>query len=259
MSRHLQAFLFILALGIAAILAARIFLPGFKAAMQRSTSDSASLKSTIRIGVGGWVGSFRLCSPEMDKRLRHAGYGLQCIDDKADGPLRMQRLADGELDLAVATVDSYLVTGSAHDFPGAIVAVLDESKGGDALLARRDRIAGLDAMRSKADLKIAYTPASPSEHLLRAVAAHFDQPQLAGAGGSWRVKADGSEDALARLNAGSVDAAVLWEPDVSRALADPKLVKLIGTEDTEGLIVDVLLAARKTLSEQPDAVRALLE
>jgi outer membrane protein OmpA-like peptidoglycan-associated protein len=56
-----------------------------------------------------------------------------------------------------------------------------------------------------------------------------------------------------------VDIAVLWEPDVSRALADGQFVKLIGSEDTENLIVDVLIASRTLVQEQPEAIAALLD
>jgi len=52
--------------------------------------------------------------------------------------------------------------------------------------------------------------------------------------------------------------AVLWEPDVTRALSTEGLVKLLGTEDTRRLIVDVLLVNRAFSAEDPAAVTALL-
>ncbi|HSW14804.1 MAG TPA: phosphate ABC transporter substrate-binding/OmpA family protein, partial [Solimonas sp.] len=76
--------------------------------------------------------------------------------------------------------------------------------------------------------------------------------------GAWRVEAEGSEAALKLLQDRKAEVAVLWEPDVSRALADPQLVKLIGSEDTEHLIVDVLLASRRVLQSEPEAAEALL-
>ncbi len=69
------------------------------------------------------------------KRLRSTGYVLNCDDDKADYAKRMQRLKGGELQFAVATIDAYLLNGAPNAFPGTIVAVIDESKGGDAIVA----------------------------------------------------------------------------------------------------------------------------
>jgi ABC-type nitrate/sulfonate/bicarbonate transport system substrate-binding protein len=186
------------------------------------------------------------------------GYAWRCDDDKADVPGRLKRLADGELDFAVSTVDAYLLNGAALDFPAAIVAVLDESKGGDAILARRSKIADLEALKRNPGVRIAFTPASPSEHLLKSIGAHFDLPQLRQPRGDWRVETQGSSDALEKLKSGAADVAVLWEPDVSRALSDAAYVKLIGTDDTEKLIVDVLLASRRILKDRPDAVATVL-
>ncbi|MCI5224463.1 MAG: hypothetical protein D3924_17795, partial [Candidatus Electrothrix sp. AR4] len=60
------------------------------------------------------------------------------------------------------------------------------------------------------------------------------------------------------LLGGNADIAVLWEPDVSRALADNNIVKLLGTEDTERLIVDILLVNRDFMQDRPEAVSVLL-
>lgn len=259
MSAHVKVFIGILVLGVAGILGAKYALPKLRDALQRETSDAAETKGTLVIGVDNWIGYFPLCSPEMAKRMRHAGYGLRCEDDKADYAGRYQRMAEGKLDLAVGTVDAYVLNGAAQNYPAAIVAVLDESRGGDAIVARRSAVASLDALKQKTDVRVAYTPASPSEHLLKSIATHFDIPLLRQRGGKWRVTADGSPDALKKLQAKQADVAVLWEPDVSRALADPELVKLIGTEDTDKLIVDVLLASRKLIQEQPQLIETLLE
>ncbi|MEO7397151.1 MAG: phosphate ABC transporter substrate-binding/OmpA family protein, partial [Ilumatobacteraceae bacterium] len=258
MSRHVKVFVAILLLGTIAILGYKFALPKIQDALQRETSDAAATRGKLTIGVDNWVGYFPLCSPEMAKRVRSEGYALRCEDDKADYAARMQKLADGELDFAVATVDAYVLNGVELEFPAAIIAVLDESKGGDAIVARRQVVPNLDALKANPAARIAFTPKSPSEHLLKSVAAHFDLPQLQLRGAAWRVEADGSPDALKKLQNGEADVAVLWEPDVSKALADPEFVKLIGTDDTEKLIVDVLLASRRIVQEKPEAVGVLL-
>jgi outer membrane protein OmpA-like peptidoglycan-associated protein/ABC-type nitrate/sulfonate/bicarbonate transport system substrate-binding protein len=259
MSKHLMAFIAILVVGSLAIIGYKFALPKLKEAWQTETSDAAATKGKLTIGVDGWIGYFPLCSPEMRRRMRARGYALTCDNDGGDYPARFKRLNEDELDFAVTTVDAYVLNGAAIDYPATMIAVIDESKGGDAIIARRSKIANLEALKRGPTVKIAFTPSSPSEHLLKSIGEHFDLPQFRDRNGAWRVPAEGSTDALEKLQKGKVDVAVLWEPDVSRALADPAYVKLIGTEDTEELIVDALLASRRVISEKPEAIQVLLE
>jgi len=254
---HVKFALIVVVLGAITIGAARYLWPMWQERMQRETSDARDTKGRITIGVDNWIGYFPLCSGEMKKRMRTAGYVLVCEDDKADYAVRMQNLRDGALQFAVATVDAYLLNGAPKGFPGTIVAVIDESKGGDAIVAWKDRVANLDALKRMQGVKVAFTPNSPSEHLLRTMAVHFDVPALRGKG-SWRVEADGSSDALKKLLAREAEVGVIWEPDVTRALENPAIVKLLGTEDTRRLIVDILLVSRAYSAQHPDAVNVLL-
>jgi outer membrane protein OmpA-like peptidoglycan-associated protein/DNA-binding transcriptional LysR family regulator len=258
-SPHLKAAGLILVLGLVGILGARYLLPIVQDTRQRETSDASATRGTLAVGADNWIGYFPLCSAPMAKRVRRAGWVLRCENDNADYRARFERLKSGEIQFAVATVDSYLLSGAPLGFPGTIIAVIDESKGGDAILAREDVASNLEHLRQASDIQVAFTPASPSEHLLRAIRTHFDIPFLQDGHGPWRVETDGSSAALEKLLDGEVDAAVLWEPDVSRALAKPGIVKLIGTEDTERLIVDILLVGRRFSRDHPEAVAALLD
>jgi outer membrane protein OmpA-like peptidoglycan-associated protein/ABC-type nitrate/sulfonate/bicarbonate transport system substrate-binding protein len=257
MSFHVRLALVLLLLGSTVIFGIKAFLPAWEEWQGLRLSDARDTKGKIVIGMDDWVGYFPLCSPEMARRMRQQGYLLDCRNDNADYARRMDDLASGRIDLAVATVDSYLLNGARQNYPGAIVAVLDESKGGDALVAWADRLSHVEDLHRMEGRKIAYTPASPSEHLLRALAAHFDIAPLRGPG-SWRVAAEGSSDALKRLLAREVDAAVLWEPSVSRALREPGIRRLLGTEQTRELIVDVLIARREVIQSKPELLNALL-
>jgi outer membrane protein OmpA-like peptidoglycan-associated protein len=169
----------------------------------------------------------------------------------------MKKLADGEIDFAVATIDSYILNAAKVRFPGVIIAVIDESKGGDAILARKEKASNLDQIKNSLDLRIAFTPDSPSHFLAKAAAYHFSVPELLPQGKS-RIETKGSEEALKKLASGKADVAILWEPDVSKALQDKDIVKILGTEDTERLIVDVLLVGRKFSQDNPNIVKQLL-
>lgn len=222
------------------------------------SSDARDIKGTLEVGVDSWIGYFPLCSSEMRKRMLGAGYLVKCVDDSANYPNRMAKLAKGELDLAVATIDSYLLNGAAAAFPGVIAAVIDQSKGGDAFVARKEKIASLEQLKSMRQLKIAFTPASPSHHLLKGIALHFDIPLLKASSGDWRVETNGSEEALRKLVSGEVQAAVLWEPDVAKALSQKAMTKLLSSADTDRLIVDILLAGRDLAARDPETLKLFL-
>lgn len=257
MQGHTKVALILVFVGVFGIGAYRLAQPWINAQLQKSTTDSANIRGTLRIAVDGWVGYFPLCSPDMMQRMRQSGFLWECVDDQADYGGRFGKLKRGEYDLVVATVDSYLLNGQALDYPAPIVAVLDESKGGDALVAWADRLPNLDAIKNKSDLKVAFTPNSPSHQLLKAVASHFDIPALRAPGVA--ALSDGSGDALQKFFNKQVDAAVLWEPDVSRALAQEGTVRLLSTADTQGLIVDVLLAGRELVRTRPEVLELVLQ
>jgi len=232
--------------------------PQFDLQRQADTTDARATKGRIVIGVDNWIGYFPLCADEMRKRLRVQGYVLRCEDDKADYAKRFANLKSGQLQFAVSTVDAYLSNGAASAFPGAIVAVIDESKGGDALVSWKDKAISLESLKAAQTPRIAFTPGSPSEHLLRSAAVHFDIAALRKGQGPWRIETTGSSEALKVFLDRKADAAVLWEPDVSRALATPGVVKLLSTAETQRLIVDVLIAGREVLQQNPDMVNVLL-
>lgn len=258
MNKQFVGVCLLLLIGVLLLISGKYLRSYLQDRQQRTTSDAVHTKGQVRLAVDNWIGYFPLCSAEMKEEMHRAGYLLECVDDKADYQGRMNALAGGQYDFAVATVDSYLLNGKIHDYPGAIVAVLDESKGGDAIVARKDRVANLDAVRTGEGFRVAFTPNSPSHYLLKAAADHFDLPALLPVRGDLRLETEGSEKALAKLLAGTTDIAVLWEPDVSRALAENQITKLLGTEETERLIVDILIANRKYMQKQPEVVSLLL-
>jgi outer membrane protein OmpA-like peptidoglycan-associated protein len=257
MNRSLVGALLIVIVVVIGAVGVKLLLPYFESSRQRATSDATKTKGKIVVALDNWVGYFILRSPEMESAMRRSGYILVCEEDEADYGLRMDRLKAGEIDFAVATVDSFILNAAPRNYPGAIVMVIDESKGGDAILARSERVAGLDALKGRSDIRVAFTPDSPSHHLAKAAADHFSVPELLPQG-KLRIETNGSQRALEKLLSGQTDVAICWEPDVSRALAEKGIVKLLGTEDTDRLIVDILVAGRRTIEKKPEAVQLLI-
>lgn len=245
--------------GVGILLAAYFIKPIWEEKESYEASDAVATKGKITIGVDNWVGYAPLCSTRMKKEMRQEGWILDCQDDKGDYASRMKKLQSGELDFAVATIDSYLLNSVNLNFPGLIVAVIDESKGGDSVVAFKDTIPNLDALKGNSTFRIAYTPGSPSHHLIKSASVHFGIPELLSVDASRKSETNGSTEAFDKLKSKKVDVAVLWEPEVSRALNEiPGTVKLIGTESTSRLIVDILLVSRQYSQKHPENVELLL-
>lgn len=215
-------------------------------------------KGSISLALDAYAGYYPLRSDEMVSQMLANGYRLATRMDDGDYEARIKMLENGEVDLAVFTVDSFILNGAPEGYPGVIIAVLSESHGSDALVARTSVAGTLDDLKANDDIRISYTPKSPSEHLLKVVGSHFGVEHFLKRRGDWRVRSDGSGEAMAALLDGKSDAAVLWEPDISRVLEKKDYTKLLGTELTRGIIVDILVANRSFLESRGSELELFL-
>ena len=229
MNKKVIGAVLLFAISLAVILLLWFLLPRFLDRQQKVTSDATRTKGKIRIAMDNWIGYFPLRSTEMKSIMRRSGWILICEDDNADYAGRMERLKNGEIDFAVATVDSFILNAERFNYPGTIVSVIDESKGGDAILAKKERVESLDALKNKTDIRIAFTPDSPSHHLAKAAADHFNVPELLPSG-ALRLETEGSGYFFGFSDAWSVvaEAFQLFQlvfPSQSFVLVLPELVE----------------------------------
>ncbi|AUI88022.1 hypothetical protein BS333_16745 [Vibrio azureus] len=222
-----------------------------------ATSDAQSIHDTVRIGVDSWVGYYPLCSRNFKANLRNDGIRSVC-DNNPSLEERFEQLKKGEIDFAVSSIDAYLALGKKVQYPGTIVAIIDESKGGDALLAWGDSVSSIDDLKNHSSLRVALATDSPSEQLVRSLAVHFDVSTFKRRG-DWLIATNSAEEAAEKLKNHEVDAAVVWEPYVTKSLGVEGIKKILGTEDTEHLIVDVLLVNRDFAKNKPEIVHSVLE
>lgn len=259
MSNKVIGAIILLVVGILMVAGVYFLTPMIKDHQQATSSDAKGTKGTLTVAMDNWIGYAPLCSLEMKRLMKNSGYAWNCDDDKADYVKRMQAVKERKIQFAVGTVDTDVLTGEKHAYPGVIAAVIDQSKGGDGILALKSKYADLNALKSVNGLRIAFTPSSPSHHLLKAVADHFGIPEVL-AKNAERIETEGSQYACKALLDGKVDVAVCWEPDISKTLekGGGKIVKLLGTEQTERLIVDILMAERSFADANPDVVKLVL-
>jgi len=227
--------------------------------LNQATGSSSQYTHEITIAADLFSGYAVLRSEQMRDNLKASGIRLTMEDDGADYGARLEALEDGDVQMAVYTIDSLLMAGAkAGGFPASIVMVIDETKGADAVLAYKDAVGSLQDLDDP-DARFVLTPSSPSEFLARVVKSHFKLPNLSG---DWMIEADGAADVLQKLkDADRTDktAYVLWEPQVSQAKQLPGVEVILDSSRIKGLIVDVLVARREYLRDHPDKVRAVVE
>jgi len=211
------------------------------------TSDGKNIIDKIVIATDDWEGYSYACSTDMRHRMADQGYLLECKNDGAAYEERYQKLATEEIDLAFGTVDSYLNIAEKYKFPGVIVSIIDESKGGDAIMSSKHN--SFKEVSGKT-VSVAYVKDSPSEFLWGVVSSNF--------GIKYNAKPMNSpEEVYKALSSGSVDFAVLWQPFVGKAQKSG-YKKIIGSESVNGLIMDVLIANRSQLENNREKILVFL-
>jgi ABC-type taurine transport system substrate-binding protein len=255
----LAAVVWCLILGLLGVAYKFLVHPYLKDRLKGQTGSSSQYKNEIVVAADSFSGYAILRSDAVRQELKARQIKLTFRDDKADYTARLKALQSGEVQLAVFTIDSLITAGArAGDFPGSIVLVIDETKGGDAIVALQSAVGALQDLNDPS-ARLVLTPNSPSEFLARVVIAHFSLPNLPE---KWWIEADGAADVYKRFRAaGPSDKKgfVLWQPYVSKALQKPGARVLLDSSKLKGYIVDVLVAEREFLRDHPDLVRAVVE
>jgi len=134
--------------------------------------------------------------------------------------------------------------------PAKVVLKLDDSMGGDGIIVRKE-IESIEDLRGK---KVAYPPGQPSHFFLLSVLddAGMSMSEI----DSQPMEAD---QAGAAFVSKSVDAAVTWEPWLTKAAGLPHGRILTTSREKPGLIVDVFTVRSDYLEAHPDVVRGFIE
>ena len=227
-------------------------------------SEAGGIHGTVRVAGDNYLGYWFLTSRQFQQRLREKGYAVRWSNDGGNYSERHAKFARGEYDLMVLPVNSYLEHGRGYSYPGVITAAVSDSKGADRIVAYQDQLPGGTGRAPAVNdlngprLKICLTPDSPSSFLLNIAIAHFALDDLKAAT-SRRINSDGSEDAFRRFQRHECDAAVLWEPDVSRSLSIAGVAPVFGSDQVSELIIDVFVARRQLVQTKPEMLKAFFQ
>ncbi|MBI2422697.1 MAG: OmpA family protein [Candidatus Hydrogenedentes bacterium] len=233
--------------------------PFFAGELENSTGSESPYDHDITLALDSFSGYAVLRSPAFAGQLKSHRIRLNIQDDKAGYTARMKALQEGAIQFAAFTVDSYLSAGAAlGEYPGTIILIIDETRGADAIVAKKQDVATIQDL-DHPEARFVLTPDSPSEFLARIVLAGFSLPSLPQ--DCWE-ELDGAEAVFNQLRAskgGEKRAYVLWEPYVSKALADPAVHILLDSSKLQGYIVDVLVVERRFLAANPAVAATVIE
>jgi NitT/TauT family transport system substrate-binding protein len=207
-----------------------------------------STMPTYRVGLGPWVGFGPLYLAQEKGFFKEAGVDVDLIVLTGIAE-RNSALKSGKLDALAAPVD-YFVLSAGNGIKTTIVMAIDESVGGDGIVAKKS-IKQVSDLRGK---KVAFQRGLPSEFFLRALLqqnglklSELDYTDMETAQGG------------AAFIAGQVDAAVVWEPWLTKAAEQGDGHILASTKEYPNLIVDCIAFTKEAVSRSPQDVDKIVK
>lgn len=201
----------------------------------------------LKIRYSVWVGYGPLFLAREKGFLKEEKVEVDLInmEDPKEGFFAM---AAGRLDGVVSTIDTmllYLKTGKEFQY----VLALDDSAGGDAIVARKE----IKSVRELKGKKVAFAEGSVSQFFLNVLLRESGLSQK-------DVDAVNMKpgDAGAAFVAEKVDAAVTWEPWVTKSKNTPFGHVLVDSSKTPGLITDVLIFRRDVIEKRGKEIQGVV-
>ena len=224
-----------------------------------ATSSSSQYKHHIDFGIDSFSGYAGLRSQEFQNHLRRSSVKVDFVDDGADYIGRLKSLASGKTQMAVFTIDALIAASDEiGEIPAVIVAMIDETRGADAMVGYKKTFPNLDALNTP-DTKFVLTPSSPSETLVKVMLASFNLDQVSP---DAFVEVNGAEEVFKKYRGSKEEdpyVYVVWQPYGTRILDNPNTHVIIDSSRFKGYIVDVIVANRDYLYKNPEVVKNVVK
>lgn len=201
----------------------------------------------LTMGWNRWVGTLPFFVAKDKGFFKELGLDIQFKE--GDYSQMVGGLKAGQIDFSgsVALID--LMRNSGQGANIQVVGIADMSNGADAIVAKKG-IKSIEALRGK---KVAVEKGTLGEYMLL-YALQRKNLSLDDV-----VETDSSaEDAAKAFLAGSVDAAVTYEPYLSQTVADNRGHIIFSTADVPGLIIDTIAFNRGIIEQNPEKIKAVL-
>jgi len=211
---------------------------------------SAFAGESIKLGMSTWLGYAPLYLAKEKGFFQKRGIDVDIVVIESPADRRAAFAADKIQGMAT-TVDTHVMTAAAENpIPVKQVLAMDDSYGGDGIVAKKE-------IKTVKDLKGKTVAAQ-----LGAGASYFWLNYVLSQNGLKLsdIKAVDMKagDAGAAFVAGKVDAAVTWEPWLSRAKETPFGGVLLSSDKTPGIIVDSLAFKPAYLKAHGDDVKKIV-
>jgi NitT/TauT family transport system substrate-binding protein len=215
------------------------------------TLAPAAQAQTIKIGTVVWIGYGPYYVAEALDLYKKSGLKveLQVFTDPALIPPAIESGAVAGGMLTYDQVIGVVAKGSTQ----RVVAPIDYSNGGDAIVATRD-ITKVSQFKGK---KVGFNPLSPSDFLL----SYALQVNKLGEKDVQSINMT-PEAVPAGLASGGINIGVTYEPSVSQivSMEDGKKFHVVfSSRDAPGLITDVLVFKKEYIKANPKVVQALIQ
>ncbi|MHC0038078.1 ABC transporter substrate-binding protein [Pseudoneobacillus sp. C159] len=214
---------------------------------EESTTTAKKSSEPLKVTLPTWTGYGPLFLAKEKGFFKENGIDVELSIVEGLGE-RKQALASGKID-GMATALDVQVTLAAADIPVKVVWLLDDSFGGDGILVKN----GINDVKDLKGKTMAFEVGSTS-HMLAITA--LNQGGLTEK--DVEVIPMSAGDAGAAFAAGKVDAAVTWEPWLSKgAEANGKV--LLTTKDLPGIIVDTVAFKEDVIKNRPEDIKAFVK
>ena len=225
-----------------------------------ATLGTTKYKYDLKLALDSFSGYAVLRSDTFAEQLRAKGIRIKTIDDNANYADRLEALGKGDVQFAAFPLDSLIKASVlSNKFPATAVAVIDESRGADAMVAYKEKYPNIDAIQANGATKIILVGDSPSETLARVVLNDFGMRDSA----LKRIEPVNDAATLKKRYQSAAPAGdevfVTWEPLLSEMLNNDQLHVLVDSSRFSGYVVDCLVVSRDFLSKDEAVVRDVLE
>jgi NitT/TauT family transport system substrate-binding protein len=207
---------------------------------QAATAEPLKIRYSIWVGYGPLF----IAKEKGYFKEENVDVELVNIEDPKEG---FAALAAGRLHGVVSTIDTmvlYLKTGKEYQY----VLALDDSAGGDGIVARKE-IKSVKDLKGK---KVAVNEGSVSQFFLNVILKDSGMSQK-----DVDVVNMKQGDAGAAFVAEKVDAAVTWEPWLTKSKNAPHGHILVDSSKTPGLITDVAIFPREVIAKRGKEIQGL--
>lgn len=229
------------------ILIILVLVVGFILWYNASQKSEPTTSQSVRIGLNPWIGhgEYYIAKDKGFFDAEKVNVELVSFDDNATGK---QLINTNKIDAISFTPETMIILNDAGVKVKA-VAITDSSQGADGIVASKD-IKDISSLKGK---KVAFEVGSPSHFFL---SYFLDQKGLTT--NDLTVVNEIAPDVGATFVAGKVDAAVTWEPWLSKAIEREGGHLLISSKQMQ-VFPDYLIFREEVVKNRPQDIKAVLK